>query len=114
MSNLLHNKGKESELPMHELHKTPEFEEWLSEQPLKSRLQIEERLMHIICDGHFGTCKRLTNLIWELKWANGRRVYYAYLAEYNILLLLGGNKNGQSKDITQAKKILGKCTEASP
>ncbi|HKZ00473.1 MAG TPA: hypothetical protein VJ112_04845 [Rhabdochlamydiaceae bacterium] len=39
--------------------------------------------------------------------------YYAYLAEYNILLLLGGNKNGQNKDITQAQKILGKYAEVS-
>ncbi len=98
---------------MYELLKTPEFEQWLDEQPLKSQLQIEERLMHIICSGHFGIRKRLTDLVWELKWANGRRVYYAFIAEYNILLLLGGNKNGQSKDITQAKKILAKYAEAT-
>ena len=90
---------------MYELLKTPEFEQWLDEQPLKSQLQIEERLMHIICSGHFGIRKRLTDLVWELKWANGRRIYYVYLAEQNILLLLGGNKNGQTKDIHQAEKI---------
>lgn len=99
---------------MYELLKTPEFENWLDEQPIKSKLQVEQRLLHIVCDGHFGINKHLTDQVWELKWANGRRVYYAYLAEYNILLLLGGNKNGQSKDITQAKKILGKYAEASP
>jgi hypothetical protein len=33
-------------------------------------------------------------------------VYYAYIPEKKILLLLGGNKNGQDKDIRQAKKIL--------
>ncbi|MGC1878418.1 MAG: type II toxin-antitoxin system RelE/ParE family toxin [Rhabdochlamydiaceae bacterium] len=99
---------------IYELHKTPEFEEWLDEQPLKSRLQVEERLLHIACEGHFGTCKHLTDHVWELKWANGRRVYYAYLAEYNILLLLGGNKNGQNKDINQAQKILRKYAETSP
>ena len=99
---------------MYNLLKTAEFNEWLDEQPLKSRLQVEERLLHIVCDGHFGTCKHLTAHVWELKWANGRRVYYAYLAEYNVLLLLGGNKNGQSKDIRQAEKILRKYAEASP
>ncbi len=98
---------------MYELHKTPEFEKWLSEQPLKSKLQIEARLLHIVCDGYFGTCKFLTDHVWELKWANGRRIYYAFIAEYNILLLLGGNKNGQDKDITKAKKILSKYTETS-
>jgi len=44
----------------------------------------------------------------ELKWKNGRRVYYADIPEKKILLLLGGNKNGQDKDIRQAKKIFNK------
>ena len=75
---------------MYELHKTLEFEERMNEQPVKARFQIEERLMHIVYDRHFGTHKRLTDHVWELKWSNGRRVYYAHIAEYNILLLLGG------------------------
>ena len=57
-------------MAMYELHKAPEFEEWLNAQPLKSRLQIEERLLHIVCEGHFGTHKHLTDCVWELKWAN--------------------------------------------
>ncbi len=99
---------------MFELHKTPEFEQWLSEQPLKSRLQIEARLLHIVTNGHFGICKNLNDHVWELKWANGRRIYYAHLSQHNLLLLLGGNKNGQSKDINQAKKILRKYVEVKP
>ncbi len=113
MSNLLYNEEKDHIMSMYHLHKTPEFEEWLNEQPLKSKLQIEVRLLHIVCNGYFGTCKHLTNHIWELKWANGRRIYYAHLPEYNILLILGGNKNGQNKDITQANKILSKYAETS-
>jgi putative addiction module killer protein len=98
---------------MYDLYKTPEFEDWLSKQPLKSRIQVEDRLFRIISEGHFGIHKQLIDHVWELKWANGRRVYYVYLAEHNLLLLLGGNKNGQNKDINQAKKILRKYTEAS-
>ena len=98
---------------MHEIHKTSEFNNWLAEQPLKARLQVEERLLRIAVDNHFGIHKPVGNdHVWELKWANGRRVYYTYLVEYNILVLLGGNKNGQSKDISQAEKILRKYTEA--
>jgi putative component of toxin-antitoxin plasmid stabilization module len=52
---------------MYELHKTSEFEEWLSEQPLKAKLQVEDRLLRIACEGHFGTCKHLTDHVWELK-----------------------------------------------
>ena len=49
--------------------------------------------------------------ISELKWDNGRRIYYAHLVQQNILLLLGGNKNGQDKDIRKAQKIFTKYVE---
>lgn len=96
---------------MYELFKTFEFEDWYDEQPLKAKLQIDERLSHIVLDGHFGTKKTVTENVWELKWKNGRRVYYAYLAKYQLLLLLGGNNNGQSKDIKHAQKIFEKYAE---
>lgn len=44
----------------------------------------------------------------ELRWKNGRRVYYAEIPEKQIILLLGGNKNGQDKDIRRAKRIFNK------
>ena|SRR3990167_4446717 len=96
---------------MYDLLKTPEFDDWYSGQPLKSRLQIDDRFSHIVRDGYFGVHKDLTEEVSELKWKNGRRVYYAYLAKYELLLLLGGNKNGQDKDIKQAQKIFRKYAE---
>ncbi len=91
---------------------TPEYKEWLTRETPKSRVQIASRLELIETEGHFGNHKNLGADIWELKWVNGRRVYYAYIPEDNIMLLLGGNKNGQSKDITQSKKIFKKHTKA--
>jgi putative addiction module killer protein len=67
-----------------------------------------KRIAHIQDDGYFGDYKDVDDDVWELKWKNGRRVYYACIPEKKILLLLGGNKNGQDKDIRQAKKILRK------
>ncbi len=96
---------------MYTLIKAPEFEDWYNEQPLKSKFQIDDRLLHIVSDGHFGVHKDLTAEVSELKWDSGRRIYYAYLAKEDILLLLGGNKNGQDKDIRKAKKIFRKYTE---
>lgn len=93
------------------LIKTQEYEEWLNEEPLKSRVQIADRLEKIETNGHFGVHKDLGDDIAELKWANGRRVYYAVIPEDNVLILLGGNKNGQEKDIKKAKKLLQKYTE---
>lgn len=85
---------------------TEEYSDWLDQQTAKERVQIEKRLSNIETEGHFGKHKHLEEGVWELKWDNGRRVYYAYIPEQQILLLLGGNKNGQTKDINYAKKIL--------
>lgn len=97
---------------------TEEFEEWLSHESPRSQYQIDTRLAKIRLDGYFGNYKSvsthekepLKNQIWELKFNDGRRIYYAYIPDKNILLLLGGNKNGQDKDITKAKNIFLKKT----
>lgn len=91
---------------------TDEYRDWFSTQTAKEQVQIEKRLFNIEVEGHFGNCKNLDEGVWELKWENGRRLYYAHIPEHQILLLLGGNKNGQDKDISYAKKILRKYTEA--
>lgn len=95
----------------YKINKLSEYQEWLESQTEKSKLQIEKRLWNIEHEGHFGDHKQVSNLVWELKWVNGRRVYFAFIAETNILLLLGGNKNGQDKDISQAKKIIKKHSD---
>lgn len=92
------------------IYNTPEYDDWLSEQGAKSQVQIRQRISHIQDDGYFGDHKDVNGGVWELRWKNGRRVYYAYIPESKILLLLRGNKNGQDKDIRQAKNILYKHT----
>ena len=93
------------------IKKTIEYDEWLFTQSAKSKVQIAVRLSKIEQHSHFGTINDVGDYVWELKWKNGRRVYYVYMPETKILLLLGGNKNGQNYDITQAKKILRKYAE---
>ncbi|MDX8431158.1 MAG: type II toxin-antitoxin system RelE/ParE family toxin [Candidatus Algichlamydia australiensis] len=88
------------------IYKTEEYDEWFDQQQGKSQFQILKRLSLIQEEGYFGDHKDLREGVWELRWKNGRRVYYAYIPEKDLLLLLGGNKNGQSKDIKKAKKIL--------
>ena len=90
------------------IYNTPDYDEWLDEQPAKSQVQIRSRVSHIQDEGHFGDHKEVGDGVWELRWKSGRRVYYADIPERQILLLLGGNKNGQDKDIHQAKKIFNK------
>ena len=85
---------------------TEEYSDWLDLQTLKSRRQILDRISKIEDDGYFGNHKYLEDDdLWELKFNDGRRIYYVTVKETNVILLLGGNKNGQDKDINKAEKI---------
>jgi putative addiction module killer protein len=84
---------------------TSEFEEWLEEEPAKSRVQIAKRIENVREEGPFGDYKQVRDHVWEFRWENGRRIYYSLIPVSQVLLLLGGNKNGQTKDINQAEKI---------
>ena len=92
-------------------YETEEYKEWLKTQTLKSQRQILDRLSKIEEESHFGYHKYLEQDIWELKFSDGRRVYYGFIRKFNIILLLGGNKNGQDKDIKKATKIFRKIAE---
>lgn len=63
-----------------------------------------ERLEH----GNFGDYKYLEGGIWELRlfFGPGLRVYYAKIDDEIILLLLGGIKSSQTRDIKKAISYL--------
>ena len=84
------------------------YEEWFFNQPEKYKAHIAGKLDNIKYKDHFGDHKLIdsTNNLWKLRWRNGRRMYFVYLSKQEILLLLGGNKNGQSQNIKKAKNIL--------
>jgi putative addiction module killer protein len=91
------------------LKRTPEYIEWYESQRPKEKAQIAKRLANIEEQEHFGTVRNLGGFLSELKWVNGRRVYYSVLQDESgalTLLVLGGNKNGQDSDIKKARKIL--------
>ena len=97
------------------LKRTQEYIEWYEAQRPKEKAQIAKRLANIEEQGHFGIVKNLGDFLSELKWGNGRRVYYSVIeddAGELTLLILGGNKNGQDSDIKKAKKILKRCIES--
>jgi putative addiction module killer protein len=91
--------------------RTAEYIEWYESQRPKEKAQIAKRLANIEKHEHFGMIKDLGNFLSELKWANGRRIYYSIMEDENgdlTLLILGGNKNGQNSDIKKARKLLEK------
>lgn len=87
---------------------TPEYDEWYGEQGSKDKNQIDMRLLKIQEGGYFGDFKLLGEDLFEMKWKSGRRIYFAFIPKAKVFLLLGGNKNGQDKDINKAKSLLKK------
>jgi putative addiction module killer protein len=100
MSNMLYNPHMKFTIIA-----TDEYLNWFTNQTLKAQIQIRKRLSMIQNDGYFGLNKDLEDGVWELKWTDGKRIYYSFVPEMKVLLLLGGNKNGQNKDIKEAKRI---------
>lgn len=87
---------------------THDYLAWYSEESQKSQFQIDKRLAHIKIEGHFGHHKHLGDDLWEIKFTDGRRIYYTIIPDKNIILIIGGNKNGQDKDIKKARNYLRK------
>lgn len=98
-------------MPKYTVYETGEYKEWTLTQTLKSQRQIYQRVLNIEEEGHFGHHKHLEKNLWELKFNDGRRIYYTIIPAEKIILLLGGNKNGQDKDIQKASKILSKINQ---
>ena len=93
------------------IQRTPEFKGWFDEQTEKSKAQIDARLKNIELYDYFGDHKSLGERLLELRWKNGRRVYYTLIKEEEVtVILLGGFKNVQKKSIKEARQILKRET----
>lgn len=93
------------------IEKTPEFDKWLRKlKDLKAKAKILFRVQKLEQDEHFGDCEPVGDGIRELKvnFAKGYRVYFKEKDGKIIVLLIGGDKSTQQKDIKKAKEILKK------
>ncbi len=93
------------------IEKTSEFDKWLGKlKDLKAKAKIIFRIQKLETDEHFGDCKTVGDGVWEMKinFAKGYRVYFREKNEKIIILLVGGEKSTQQKDIAKAKNILKK------
>jgi putative addiction module killer protein len=82
------------------------FAEWLDGlKDLKTQVKIVNRIKRIEL-GNFGDRKPIGNGVFELRFhfSPGYRVYYAKVDNTVVLLLSGGKKSDQTKDIQKAKK----------
>ena len=89
-----------------EIVTTEDFAKWFHRLTHREQAQINARLARIEAFGHLGDWKYLGDSIAELRWKNGRRIYFSKIGNKIILLLSGGLKNAQKKDIQKARIIL--------
>jgi putative addiction module killer protein len=94
---------------MYIIEKTDQFDKWLRKlKDFRAKAKILFRIQKIEYDEHFGDCETVGNGIRELKidYAKGYRVYFKESDGKIIILLLGGDKSTQKRDIENAKEIL--------
>ncbi|MBX2822854.1 MAG: type II toxin-antitoxin system RelE/ParE family toxin [Rhodothermaceae bacterium] len=87
--------------------KTP-VREWIEElKDAKARVRIKHRIAKLK-EGLLGDYKFIGEGVWELRihLRPGYRVYFAEVDQSLLLLLCGGTKKTQHKDIKQAKYFL--------
>ena len=82
------------------------FREWfLSLKDITAKARIRTRLDRLRL-GHFGDTKPVGEGVFELRlhFGPGYRIYYGLDGDEIVLLLLGGDKSRQTKDIYQAQQ----------
>ena len=92
---------------MHRVEATSEFLSWLdSLRDLAARARIQVRIDRLV-HGNPGQHRRLGDGVFELKIdvGPGYRVYYTLRGVSVVLLLAGGDKSSQDRDIVKAARL---------
>ena len=82
------------------------YSEWLDSLDKSALARIDARITRIEKNGNLGDCEPVGDGVFEIKFdfGPGYRIYFGYQAETNLVLLLGGYKKGQQKNIDKAKE----------
>jgi len=93
---------------MIEVRRTDEFAKWLKrlkDQNAKSRINL--RIRRIALTGNLGDYKPVGDGVCELRidYGPGYRLYFAQRRKEIVLLLIGGDKSSQQRDIKKAQEI---------
>lgn len=80
------------------------FNEWQNSLQKTDKLIIYKRLERLKL-GNYGDYKSVGDGILELRFNQGFRIYFTEIDNVIVLLLCGGDKSMQQKDIEKAKAI---------
>ncbi len=84
------------------------YDRWFSKiKDASLKIKVLARLARIE-NGNFGDHKQLASNLYELRFVFGKgiRIYYTKKQRVIIILLVGGDKSTQSKDIKKATNLL--------
>ncbi len=98
---------------MFQIQRTDVFADWLAKlRDAKGKARILSRL-ESMTQGNLGDAKSVGGGVRELRVhvGPGYRVYFAQTGRIVLLLLCGGDKSTQKRDIEQAKRLLRESTE---
>ena len=93
---------------MYKVKQSSHFSKWLDVlKDLRGKIAIVRRIERV-GHGNFGDVKSVGAGVSELRVTvgPGYRVYFAKFEDKLIVLLVGGDKSTQSKDIAKAKTLL--------
>lgn len=101
---------------MNSFEKTAQFDDWL--RSLKDRtgkLRILGRITSA-GQGNFGDCEPVGGGIFEMRihYGPGYRIYYTRRGATIYLLLIGGDKSSQKRDIRRAIDIAATIAKEQP
>lgn len=82
------------------------YTEWEESLDKASMARIDARLARIREAGNVGTCEPVGEGVFELKFdfGPGYRIYFGLEKDTFMILLLGGSKKGQQRDINKSKE----------
>lgn len=82
------------------------FIDWIESLDIKTQARIRHRILRMEM-GNFGDYKVLQDGLCELRlfFGPGYRVYFGVIKDQIVLLISGGDKNTQKKDIQKALAI---------
>jgi putative addiction module killer protein len=98
---------KPKQLIVYQAEKDKEpFTEWFVALDSKIRIRIRSRLDRVE-QGYYGDYKSVGQGVYELRFffGSGYRVYFAEDGDTIVLLLCGGDKSSQSKDVIKAQEF---------
>ena len=92
----------------YEIETTLEFDKWLKKIRDKTVLHRFDIRFNRLAKGNFGDAKQIAANLFELRFffGSGYRVYYTIRDNKIVILLCGGDKSTQNKDIVKAKHLL--------